>query len=105
MKHEPMQSPKLIGCATCSQIGAVLSKNKICAVGMGQVTLIVDDELIWEGDDENMIVGHLETFYSERIRGGECSTIGFYGPLHEETYEYNKEDGQWYLIKQGMGFA
>lgn len=105
MKHKPIEKPKLIGCASCSSVKVVLPKNAVCAVGFGQVNLVVDHELIWSGDDENLTMESLVAYYSERIKSGECATIEFCGPLHDETYEYNKEDGNWYLIKQGMGFA
>lgn len=58
-----------------------------------------------ESEDQVTQVKDLEEEYGERFKNATCITLFFNAPLHDETYEYNKEDGQWYLIAQGMGFA
>lgn len=105
MKNKVIENPEIIGCLNCSRTPAKLPKDAICAVGLGVVNLTVNDTQLWGGDDENMTVAILEDEFKEQIENGECVKLAFWGPLHSETYERNKEDGEWYLIEQGMGFA
>lgn len=106
MKNEILTNPKLIGCATCGGAPAVkLPKDALCCVGFGLVTLEIDDETAWCGDDETVSVAFLEDRYCKALQASECATLDFSGPLHSERYEYNKANGEWYLIEQGQGFA
>jgi hypothetical protein len=60
---------------------------------------------ISESEDQVTKVKDIEEEYGDRFTNAVCITLFFNTPLHDETYEYNKHDGQWYLIAQGMGFA
>lgn len=112
MKHTPIE-PKHIGCGCCSSVGQILSKDKSLDVGFGTVNLMIqlsgsqsiNNEYVGGITEYEYTVADLELEYGSMIRQSECATLHFNTPLHDETYEYNNEDKQWYLISQGRGFA
>lgn len=115
MKHTPIE-PKHKSCGCCTPMGRILDKGKWLDVGFGSVTFIIKypsgqslyREYIGglsESEDQVTKVKDLEEEYGDRMEKAEYTTLFFNTPLHDETYEYNKEDKQWYLIAQGMGFA
>jgi len=116
VKHTPIK-PKHVGCGCCVPSGQILHKTKSLDVGFGFVTLIIkfhDGSSIYRGyiggveeleEKEPETVEDLEREYGDKLQEADCVTLFFNTPLHDETYEYNQEDGEWYLIAQGMGFA
>lgn len=112
MKHTPIE-PKHIGCGCCNSAGQILAKDHSIDVGFGTVNLLIRTsgtqsiyrEFVGAVTDWDYKVSDLETEYADALKNAECATLHFNTPLHDEMYEYNREDGQWYLIKQGMGFA
>ncbi|GEA17515.1 hypothetical protein [Moorella sp. E306M] len=109
MKHEIIREPKFYGCATCGTLPKVrLPKNTQLGVGFGSIELEADGQIVWYTISEqhgDKTVRWLERKFKKILQSAECVTLKFDCPLHDETYEYNKEDGQWYLIAQGPGFA
>lgn len=116
MKNQPLQDVKHIGCRCCNSIGRTLSKDKWLEVGFGSVTFIIKYPNgrnffqqyiggLYESEDKMIQVKDLEKLYRDKFEDADCITLFFNTPLHDETYEYNKDDGEWYLIAQGMGFA
>jgi hypothetical protein len=114
MKHTPIQDPKHIGCACCPGPGRELRKDKMLDVGFGETVLTIEFdsdrketvEYVGGIDWDNFpTVADWEKEHGHKFTNAECVTIYFNTPLHDETYEFNSEDGKWYLIKQGMGFA
>jgi len=107
MKHEIIEQPKLIGCLNCSPVPSkALPKTTSLDIGFGMVTLEIDDETVWYEMESNKNVNWLTKRYKKNLESAaKCSTLHFETPLHDELYEYNKNDGEWYLVKQGMGFA
>ena len=115
MKHEPITDPAHHGCGCCPGVPKVLSKDKWLDVGFGEVVFNIEypngrpftksyvsaDDY----DDECTMVKDLEEEYADKFKRANCITLFFNTPLHDETYEFNKEDKQWYLINQGRGFA
>lgn len=115
MINKPIK-PKHVGCLCCSSVGQMLPKEKWLDVGFGEVVLTIEHQKngrlirsyiggLSESEDQVSKVKDLEEEYSSMFDKAKCVTLFFNTPLHDETYEYNKEDKQWYLIKQGMGFA
>jgi len=106
MKHAVIDNPKLIGCINCSPIpNTKLSKRQSLYMGFGIVQLRIDNNCVWSDMESNKTVGWLTKKYKEKLDNAECSTLFFNSALHDETYEYNKKDGEWYLIEQGQGFV
>lgn len=109
MKHEPIKNPKLCGCGFCGTIPPIkLPKSRQLGVGFGEISLTIDGEEVWYTISEEhgtKTVRWLEKKFKEQLQKAECALLFFNQPLHDETYEYNKESGEWYLVKQGMGFA
>ncbi len=111
MKHKPIEKPVLVGCLNCSPIPDVkLPKDTDLDVGVGDVSLSKNGKTIWNymrvhDDEPYPTVADLEKLFEHYLQQEACYTLHFNGPLRDETYEYNKEDKEWYLIKQGMGFA
>ena len=93
-------------------MGRILNKDKSLDVGFGCVTLMIVEsgnrafrEEFVGGFDDTPTVQEVEHNHGDRIRESECTTLFFNSPLHDELYEFNKDDGEWYLVKQGQGFA
>ncbi|WP_199614691.1 hypothetical protein [Paenibacillus alkalitolerans] len=115
MKNTPIE-PHGHACGCCSPIGQKLDKEKWLDVGFGSVDLIIKQPNgkvlyrsyiggISESEDQVTKVKDLEEEYGAKMATAEITTLFFNAPLYDALYEYNTEDGEWYLIKQGMGFA
>lgn len=112
MKRKPIENPKLIGCYTCSPIPFVILQkdrelwNEFCEM----TNLIIDGEnkeiSFRSIDDHSAITTYeIEEFYKLELEECEYAEILIMSPIHDETYEYNKEDKQWHLVNQGYGFV
>jgi hypothetical protein len=55
----------------------------------------------WD-DGESPSPKVIERLYQEQIANAECVTLEISTPMHYEVYELNKDDGKWYLVKQGI---
>lgn len=103
---------KKIGDITCGgnkPEDTILTGDTVLDVGFGRF-LFEDGKCLWSYiggvedkdaptlSDLEKVFGHYFGLYSMRYR------LKFYGPLHDETFEYG-QDGKWHLIQQGRGFA
>jgi hypothetical protein len=72
-------------------------------VKYGWLILECDGERVefW-GDGESPSPKKIEQLYREQIAKAECVTLEIDTPMHYEIYELNKDDGKWYLVKQGI---
>jgi len=85
-----------------------LLKSRQLGVGFGEITLTVGGEEIWRTISEEhgtKTVRWLEKKFKEKLQKAECALLFFNAPLYDETYEYDRESGEWYLVKKGKGFA
>ena len=116
MKNKPLEVIKHNSCACCNDVGRILEKDKWLDVGFGTVTFVIKYRNgkslfreyvggLSESEDQVTKVKDLEEEYGNRFEKADCITLFFNTPLHDETYEFNKDDSEWYLIAQGMGFA
>lgn len=112
MKNKPIAEPKLIGCLNCSPVPQKrLPKNYRIYEGFDITSLSLNGKFV------NIPKHHHKESGMDYYRLKEITEIvkkainltpallTHSTPLHEETYEYNKKDGYWYLVKQGLGFA
>lgn len=108
MKRQPIQNPKLYGCATCGTIpGVILTDSKTFYPGFPHIlTIQIDDfsQEIQETEDGINVDGINEMF-ENRLINCQFAELHHETPLHDETYEYNPDDGKWYLVEQGQGYA
>ncbi|MCL6599545.1 MAG: hypothetical protein K6T81_12505 [Alicyclobacillus macrosporangiidus] len=102
-----LTEPKPIGCPCCSrEPHIILPKDTVCNVGFGVVTLRIDGEMVWMSDiDTETNVAWLENEFRYKLDKCAVATLQFDTPLHDETYEWDKNSRQWYLVHQGEGFA
>lgn len=108
MKNKPIEKPVLYGCATCGTVPkTVLSKDKGWFGGDMHIVTITIDDFTYEvtEEDDYFTVEEIEKRFGDKLK--KCTTAEIFNmtPLHDETYEYNTDDGNWYLVKQGEGFA
>lgn len=104
MINKPLENPKLIGCLTCGKIPAkVLNKNKILYGYPNLSTIAFDENKHYTVED--ITVKQIERNYRKEIEQSNCTVLEIEGALHGEIYEYNKDDGNWYLVKQTKGYA
>lgn len=86
----------------------VLPKGWQLGVGFGEIQLRIDGKLVWKSlceDHGTKTVAWLEKKFERELKKAECVTLWFNTPLHDELYQYDKEDDQWYLVTEGPGFA
>ena len=89
-RMKPIESPKFIGCGTCSRTPNKVLDTKTIFYGYPHMSSIngvmIDDGTILQD-----------------VTGKENDIIFIDTPLRDETYQY--QDGQWVLVKQGIGYA
>lgn len=105
-----------IACGGNRPEDAVLAGDTVLDVGFGWVSLCQIDcsnnhTYTWgyfagiEGEAPTLI--DFEKVFGNYLRRHKATRfrLCFYGPLHDETFEYKHGDGKWHLIQQGRGFA
>lgn len=103
MKHKPIK-PQLYGCLNCSPIPSAKLSKKHKREIYGEIRLRIDDKTIGDWLHESPTVKSIEKQYREQIDKGKCVLLDISNPMHGEVYEYNHEDGNWYLVKQNSGW-
>lgn len=86
----------------------VLFWDRELAVGFGEVILRVDGQVLLRFLSEEgagKTVKWLTKKFAGALASAGCSLLKFNTPLYDETYKYNREDGRWYLVGRGPGFA
>jgi hypothetical protein len=120
MRKKPLAKPQLFGCANCSPIPShVLAEDEAWIVtgyihmldivfGYGDkaegVSLNVDEREDQEEYDW-VSVQRVNEFFANQLKEADWIELRHMTPMHDETYEYNKDDGKWYLVEQGHGYA
>lgn len=110
MKNKPTENPKLVGCLNCSPIPPkILPINKRLWASGGVILKTDNHDTVYFTEaflsDEGITLKSIIKKNTNRIK--ECNEVTLFirSALHDETYELNKEDGNWYLIKQGIGYV
>jgi hypothetical protein len=86
----------------------ILPKDWQLGVGFGEIQLRIEGKLVWNTISErhgNKTVAWLEKKFAKELRNAEYATLWFNAPLSDRLYEYDREDGLWYLVAEGPGFA
>ena len=86
----------------------ILPLDAVLAVGFGWVVVTRDEEVVWSGDDEGMLLEAFESIAATTPLA--VWRVRFIGPLSGSTYERVKCDASascvgWKLIKKDQGFA
>ncbi len=112
MKNKPIENPKFIGCLNCRPIPKKrLPKNYRIYEGFDMTYLSLNDKFVdipkHHHKESGMNFYRLKeiTEIVKKSINLTSALLTHSTPLHEETYEYSKIDGYWYLVKQGLGFA
>ena len=107
VKRKPIQDPKLYGCATCGTIpGVILTDNKTFFPGdVHMLTLTIDKKLYNQDAPDGLVISMIDNRFKSELANCQFAELHHETPLHDETYEYNTEDGKWYLVEQGQGYA
>lgn len=108
MKNKPIKS-KMFGCGNCSYDASVLKQEELIMDSMHNYSIILEDgcDLKFNTyEDECFKYRKLSEVTKIAMESSYKSfVIELMTPLHDETWELNKEDGKWYLVKQGPGYA
>lgn len=109
MKRKPLENPHFSGCGNCGKVpNKTLPKNfKFEGSGVHILSVNIDETeaKTYIHEDEYFILKEFNKKYKEKLDKAECAEIRIDTPLHDETYEYNRFDGRWYLVEQGQGYA
>jgi len=109
LKHTPIENPKLVGCLNCSPVPSKILPIDKKLWTSGGITLKTDNHSTVyfsnEMSDKGITLKSIIKKNKGRIEKANEVTLFVRSALHDETYELNKEDGNWYLIKQGLGYA
>ena len=87
-RMKPIEDVKFIGCLNCTTIA----------------TKTLDKEMVVNGD--MVFLNGVKQMYGVKvgdIEAKENDYICFTSALHDETYQL--QDGEWVLVKQGLGYA
>ena len=103
MKRKPIQNPMLYGCATCGTVpGIFLTDNITFYPGdIHCMNITIDDKTQNIDAEEGITVTGINEKFKEQLANCQFAELHHETPLHDETYEYNTEDGKWYLVEQG----
>lgn len=107
MKRQPIQDPKFYGCGTCGTLpGTILTDSKTFFPGSIHVMRIKIDKFSQRIEGEEGInISDIDNMFRERLDNCQFAELHLETPLRDETYEYNPDDGKWYLVEQGHGYA
>lgn len=116
MRREPIK-PKFQGCVNCSNTKPeILEPNEELSIFGILEYKSCGYESKWFHDGERKVgfgrkskyvpisVNYIESRYSKQIKRALWSEIRIATPGGCFTYEYNKDDGNWYLVEQHRGF-
>ena len=107
MKRQPLLNPKRYGCATCGTIpDIVLDDKTIFFPGDVHIIKLKIDGIVYDLDaPDGLVISDINNRFSNELANCQFAEFHHITPLHDETYEYNTEDGRWYLVDQRRGYA
>ncbi|MGI9951388.1 HD domain-containing protein [Moorellaceae bacterium AZ2] len=86
----------------------VLPKDWELDVGTGEIQLRLDGKLVWRvmgGNLGDKTVAWLEENRKEELCSAYCATLWFEMAQYSWFYQYFPEDGEWYMVAEGPGYA
>lgn len=99
-KSKVIENPIFQGCLNCSTTPkTILSKNKVLYLEFANFN--TSGKCIQLEENTTMI--ELEEKYKDTLADGD--SIFLMSAFHDETYTYDGETKEWYLTKQGEGYA
>lgn len=118
MSIMPIMNPKKFGCGTCGSTPTTILTNEQTFYPYGYIhclELTIDNilydlnETFGTLDDEecetSITINDIFERFKDQLAGCKRAILFHNTPLHDETWEYNTEDGKWYLTGQGRGYA
>lgn len=118
MRRKPIEEPRFRGCLTCSPTPATKQDKfekqpvgfdyGLCNIYLYERGNDVPVETHYLGDDfesGECTLSEIEDAYEKEFVLYDFIEVDFTTALRGEEYEYNKEDGEWYLTGQNQGWA
>lgn len=106
-KLEPLTEKPHAGCLHCGPKPKVAPMEMIIAVGFGDATVKKDGELIYQEDmhDDSGEFRTLAEFEAMAKADPDHDwRVHLFAPLSEAEWQRHG-DGQWVMVRQGIGFA
>lgn len=105
MKRTPILDPKCIGLASYGKKPSVeLDDDTIFFPCTNHILQLTIDEENYFLRSSSAKISEIYEQYKEKINAAENCELFYDTPFHDVTYEYNKDDGKWYLVDQGIGY-
>ena len=107
MKNKPIEAPQFYGCGTCGTTPkTILTDDKVFFLGgVHMLSLTIDGRGYEQIADDGLVISMIDNRFKNQLENCQHAELFHMTPLHDETYEYNKADGKWYLVAQGPGYA
>lgn len=107
MERQPLENPKLYGCATCGTVPTViLTDETIFFPGdVHTLVLTINGTQYEQIAPDGLVISIIDNRFKDKLINCQHAELHHRTPLHGETYEYNAETGNWYLVAQGPGYA
>jgi hypothetical protein len=107
MKRKPLEKAEFIGCGTCGTIPrlALTDEKKFYPMYPHYLEINIDSNHFQVERDEITTISDIEREFKILLDNCQFAELFHETPLHDETYELNKDDGKWYLVAQGQGYA
>lgn len=100
VKQKPIEGFR--HCLNCPPRFDLLPLSAPLAIEFGQVDVTKDNEVIWSGDDEKVLLRKFE--HQARKDPDHDYRVNIIGPLYECEYQRHG-DTEWALISRGERFA
>lgn len=105
MRRTPILNPQHIGFATYGKKPSVILNDDTiffpCCEHILQLTI---NNVNYFLRDSSLKISQINELYGYMLEDCEYAELFYDTPLHDVTYEYNKEDRNWYLVDQGIGY-
>lgn len=105
MRRAPILNPNHIGFANYGKKPSVILDDDTiffpCSAHILQLTI---DNINYFLKQSSLKISQINELYRDLLETCEYAELFYDTPLHDVTYEYNKEDKNWYLVEQGIGY-
>lgn len=105
MRKAPILNPNHIGFASYGKKPSVILDDDTIFFPCSQhiLQLTVDDKNYFLKESD-LKISQINNTYNNLLKECQYAELFYDTPFHDETYEYNKEDKNWYLVDQGIGY-
>lgn len=105
MRRAPILNPSHIGFANYGKKPSVILDDDTiffpCSQHILQLTV---NNINYFLKESSLKISEITVAYKDLLEKCEYAELFYDTPFHDVTYEYNKEDKNWYLVDQGIGY-